>query len=417
MPDARSKTYAGVPKSPMAGKGALRHSTKSRTATQSAASHDVNDFDRAGYPGKRHIDVDPHQVIGTYQRLGEALKRTSSFRKVAEEIGKIAELAETTVTEEAGDWFDQHTIKRNMKELKNHAGEFSKISEELDSLHQRATALYDDVGNVLSRYFEIVEPKTDDAEILTEPEVEDDEYSEPVKKEQGLKNFGGKKAQPFTSDDPRAEAGRKEWDARDGEDEVEEGGVPPARARSRRLEPRERLTHAREMLKKAQDAKTRQYWQNVINTTQKLLSGKANEIKEGDFFTRAGAKRGRADIEKQIRRLQHQISWNNIDARAQARKTGQPSDPAKTREKNKALSDKIANLRQQLALVTRESAVPMTKAFARQAIRTPAAFSRTNAGMTRNQAKAILKKEGAKTVKEAKRALTKEHLRKITKNK
>lgn len=196
-------------KNPLAGKGSLRHSQKVRSATTSAASHDVSNFDRGG--------ADPIKVIASYQRLGEALRKSHSFRKVAEQIAQIAEMAESTVTEEGNDWFDQHTIKRNMKELKSYAGDFGKIAEQLDTLHQRAAALYDDMGNVLSRYFEVVEPKMDDNEkFLTEP---DDEP------------FGGEKAPEFDGPggNPADDTGRHAWDMRDGEedDEVEEQAHAP----------------------------------------------------------------------------------------------------------------------------------------------------------------------------------------------
>jgi hypothetical protein len=139
--------------------------------------------------------MDPVKVISNFTRLGESLKGAAEFRKMAMEIARIAEMAEGTVMEEAGDWFDGHTIKRNMKELKGHAGAFTKIAEELDNLHQRATALYDDMGNVLARYFEMA-PGTDSE-------------GEP---------FDGEKAPEFDGPggNPTDDAGREKHDAQDG---------------------------------------------------------------------------------------------------------------------------------------------------------------------------------------------------------
>lgn len=191
------------PQDPLDGKGPNRYSDKVRSATDSMESDDVQDFDRQGYPGKPHREVeppimdgiDPIKVISNFSRLGDSLKDTAEFRKMAVEIAKIAEMAESTVMQEAGDWFDGHTIKRNMKELKGHAGAFNKIAEELDNLHQRATALYDDMGNVLARYFEM------------SPGM--DSEGEP---------FDGKKAPEFDGPggNPTDDAGRKKHDAQDG---------------------------------------------------------------------------------------------------------------------------------------------------------------------------------------------------------
>ncbi|KKN10735.1 hypothetical protein LCGC14_1033570 [marine sediment metagenome] len=99
--------------------------------------------------------MNPVAVIANFSRLGEALKRTGTFMEVAKQIAGIAEMAEATVMQEAGDWFDGHTVKRNMSELKKHAGSFVKLAQEMDMMQQRSTALYDDMGNVLSRYFEM----------------------------------------------------------------------------------------------------------------------------------------------------------------------------------------------------------------------------------------------------------------------
>jgi len=182
---------------PMAGKGPMRHSQKVRTATDSVASNDVDNFDRGGMPDQQAA-VNPVQVISTFANLGEALKRSGTFREVASQIAHISEMAEATIMQEAGDWFDATTIKRNMKELGAYSKDFGKLAEEMDAMQQRATALYDDMGNVLTRYFEMTQ---DDA-----PEEAP---------------FGGEKADAF--DGPGGDAtddeGRHKWDMKDGEED------------------------------------------------------------------------------------------------------------------------------------------------------------------------------------------------------
>ena len=95
------------------------------------------------------------QIIGQYNEHGNKLRGTASMREMAEDLMELAEFAEQAVMSEAEDWYDGHTIKRNMKELKNYVREFGKIATEYDTTRQRATALYDDIGRVLERYFEI----------------------------------------------------------------------------------------------------------------------------------------------------------------------------------------------------------------------------------------------------------------------
>jgi len=95
------------------------------------------------------------QIISQYNEYGSKLRGGISMRELAEELMQLAEFAEQAVMSEADDWFDGHTIKRNMKELKTYVTQFHKIATEQDMLRQRSTALYDDMGRVLERYFEL----------------------------------------------------------------------------------------------------------------------------------------------------------------------------------------------------------------------------------------------------------------------
>jgi hypothetical protein len=115
-------------------------------------------------PDVKHIttgEIDPAQnaesfleEIAKYNQLGKALRK-ESLKEIGQRLAKIAELAEVAVTNEAADWFDAHTLKRNMKEVKTYAGDFLKLAEEADTINQRMSALYDDMGRILERYFEI----------------------------------------------------------------------------------------------------------------------------------------------------------------------------------------------------------------------------------------------------------------------
>ena len=45
-----------------------------------------------------------------------------------------------------------------MKELKSYSEQFTKVAGEAHGLQQRMESLYEDMGKVLSRYYEIDEP-------------------------------------------------------------------------------------------------------------------------------------------------------------------------------------------------------------------------------------------------------------------
>ena len=95
------------------------------------------------------------EIISTYGQHREAMSRKSDIRQVAETLGAIADAAQEYTLREGGDWFDRVTIKRNMGELKKLQTAFEKESLEAKSQEQRLEALYEDMGNVLGRYFEI----------------------------------------------------------------------------------------------------------------------------------------------------------------------------------------------------------------------------------------------------------------------
>jgi hypothetical protein len=97
------------------------------------------------------------EIISTYGQHRESMSRKSDIREVAETLGAIADAAQEYTLREGGDWFDRVTIKRNMNELKKLQVAFEKESVEAKAQEQRLEALYEDMGHVLGRYFEIAE--------------------------------------------------------------------------------------------------------------------------------------------------------------------------------------------------------------------------------------------------------------------
>ena len=49
-----------------------------------------------------------------------------------------------------------------MKELNNYSKQFSKIAQEAPNLQERKRGLYEDMGNIMGRYYEISEEITED---------------------------------------------------------------------------------------------------------------------------------------------------------------------------------------------------------------------------------------------------------------
>ena len=97
------------------------------------------------------------EIISTYNKYQEMMDRKSDIAEIAEVLGGITEAAKTLLLGESDDWFDKVTIKRNMSELDKLGKEFDKCATEANSLDQRLNGLYEDMGNILSRYYKMGE--------------------------------------------------------------------------------------------------------------------------------------------------------------------------------------------------------------------------------------------------------------------
>ena len=95
------------------------------------------------------------EIISTYKAFQEQMKRKSDIVEIAETLGGIVEAAKTLTLSEADDWFDKVTIKRNMSELDKMDKAFEKVATEARQLDERLHSLYEDMGNILNRYYEI----------------------------------------------------------------------------------------------------------------------------------------------------------------------------------------------------------------------------------------------------------------------
>ena len=113
----------------------------------------------------KQVDADGEKVdvkgltteISNYNALSESIFGKSNITQIAEKLSWIANQAKSHTLHETEDWFDKITVNRNMKALTGLSGQFSKIANEAKSLQQRMGALYEDMGNILGRYYEVGE--------------------------------------------------------------------------------------------------------------------------------------------------------------------------------------------------------------------------------------------------------------------
>ena len=119
--------------------------------------------EKYGEIGEEEVDVKGLTTeISSYNKLSEAIFGKSNITQIAEKLSWIANQAKSHTLQETEDWFDKITVNRNMKELTGLSGQFGKIANEAKSLQERMGALYEDMGNILGRYYEIGESVTEE---------------------------------------------------------------------------------------------------------------------------------------------------------------------------------------------------------------------------------------------------------------
>ena len=114
---------------------------------------------------EKYGDVDGERIdvkgltteMSQYNDIGEDIFGKSNITKISEKLSWIAGQAKSHTLQETESWFDKITVNRNMKELTGLSKSFGKIAQESNSLQQRMSALYEDMGNILGRYYEIGE--------------------------------------------------------------------------------------------------------------------------------------------------------------------------------------------------------------------------------------------------------------------
>lgn len=152
--------------------------------------------EKYGEVEEQEIDVEGlKNELSEFNKIGEALFGKSNITDIAEKLSWIASQAKNHTLSETEDWFDKITINRNMKELTSLSKNFSKIAGEAKSIQERMSALYEDMGNILSRYYEINEK--------TENKIEEGDYEEFFQK--AMKKFGISSPDELKDDDKKKE--------------------------------------------------------------------------------------------------------------------------------------------------------------------------------------------------------------------
>ena len=97
------------------------------------------------------------EAVGKYNEIGSFIHREGNLKDVAVHLSKLAKTARAHTLSETEDWFDKVSVNRNMKELNVLAGSFSKVATEAQAMQERMSTLYEDMGHIINRYYDVSE--------------------------------------------------------------------------------------------------------------------------------------------------------------------------------------------------------------------------------------------------------------------
>ena len=95
------------------------------------------------------------EAMNSFAKMGKLLHREENLKEIASSLSDIATKANTYTLSETEDWFDKVTVNRNMKELTTLSKSFGKFAQEAQGLQERMSALYEDMGHIVGRYYEM----------------------------------------------------------------------------------------------------------------------------------------------------------------------------------------------------------------------------------------------------------------------
>ena len=95
------------------------------------------------------------EAVACYNEYGKSIYREAKLKEVTETILQVGKLAEKIALAETDDWFDTQTVQRDMKGLNDNVKIFEKTAKDLSTLQHRLESCYENMGQILSRYFEI----------------------------------------------------------------------------------------------------------------------------------------------------------------------------------------------------------------------------------------------------------------------
>lgn len=95
------------------------------------------------------------ESLKQYGNYKNEIYRSKRLREISESIGQMIEAAESFTLKETDGWFDNVSVSKDLKELKNDYKLFNKTCQEMTQLQQRLESVYESIGVKLGKYYEV----------------------------------------------------------------------------------------------------------------------------------------------------------------------------------------------------------------------------------------------------------------------
>jgi len=96
-------------------------------------------------------------AVSKFNEYGKSVYRESDIKELVNTLKELSTNASNLAVNEAGDWFDAISVKRDMKEVNSAVDTFAKTANEISTLQQRLESVFEDIGHKLGKYYEIAE--------------------------------------------------------------------------------------------------------------------------------------------------------------------------------------------------------------------------------------------------------------------
>lgn len=95
------------------------------------------------------------QELRSFSNLGKHVYRSGELAEITKKVGQLVEIACQVNLSETQEWFDQVTVKHHNKRLTEAYKIFERSSKEIASLQQRLESAYEDIAEVLNKYYDV----------------------------------------------------------------------------------------------------------------------------------------------------------------------------------------------------------------------------------------------------------------------